>query len=141
MTITVTVSPGGVLKREIVDMAFGELGISDYEPDEAVKALARLNALAKESPFDLCGYEQPTYGAGLLTDESGVDPAYLSAWATELALRIAPSVGKAASTELKRNAASARRTLPISIPSMSLARNTPRGSGARGTLTSPFVND
>jgi hypothetical protein len=138
MTITVTVEPGGVLKREIVEQAFDDLGISDYEPDEAVKALKRLNAMALEAPWNALAYEQPTYSEGLLTDESGVPRDYLAAFATELASRIAPIFGKTLSAEQKRNAVVSRNNFSAAvatIPTASFAPGTPAGAGSRSRLT------
>jgi hypothetical protein len=99
MTILVTVDPGGPTKGAIIDLMFGDLGINDYDADETVKALLRLNAMMREHPWSLLGYEQPDYGAGLTTDESGIVDDALLAVASNLAIVVAPTKGKTLSPE------------------------------------------
>lgn len=147
MTITLTLGTSGPLKRDIIELAFGELAMAGYEfgrtPDEIRDALLRLNAMMREWPFSTLGYQQPDYGNGSAEDVSGVDPQWLNVIASKLALRIAPAFGASMSPDAKANLATAMSLLQAgaaTIPTMPLARNTPRGAGNRGGFGT-FINE
>lgn len=150
MTIVIHIPDGGVLKRDILEMAFEDCRLAGYEfersPEEVASALRKLNALMAEwkahQGIDL-GYAQPAYGAGDASDASGIPQSAMNAVASYLALRIAPQMGKALAPEAKANLARAFSLLQAehaSVPSMPMGRNTPRGSGYPGQNV-PYINE
>jgi hypothetical protein len=66
MPITLTLSSDGPPKRQLIELAFGEIGSAGYEfgrtPEEVTDALTRLNALMYQWPWNQLGYIQPTTG-------------------------------------------------------------------------------
>jgi hypothetical protein len=66
--VTLTLSTAGPPKRQIIELAFGDIGSAGYEfgrtPEEINDALLRLNALMREYPFSTLGFNQPAYGVG-----------------------------------------------------------------------------
>ena len=74
--ITLSLPAGGRLKSDILDLAFDDCGAAgfafDRTPEEQSAALRKLNALMLERPWSLLGYRQPTYGAGLPEEQSGI---------------------------------------------------------------------
>lgn len=143
--VTITLDPGGPLKRFIIELAFGEIGSAGYEfgrtPEEVADALLRLNALMREWPFSLLGYAQPDYGIGEAEDASGIADTYLNAVAGQLALRIAPMMGATLPPEAKANIArslAVLRAAVATVPTMPIAAQTPRGAGVRWGF-GPFI--
>lgn len=139
MTITLTLGTAGPPKRQIIELAFGDIGSAGYEfgrtPEEIHDALLRLNALMREWPFSTLDYVQPDYGVGSADDLSGIPDQYLSVVAAKLALRICPMMGATLSTEAKANMASGMALLHAAaaiVPSMPHGERTPIGAGARG---------
>lgn len=145
MTVTLTISPGGPTKGQIVQLAYGAMNIDDPDADEVVSALLLLDAMMAENPWNGLGYEAASYGAGLPTDGSGITADALSGVYHELALRIAPTKGKTLSAEFK--AAHARsvgyvksKVAAAQMPAMARHPASPRGSGARGqSVTQPYL--
>jgi hypothetical protein len=125
-------------KGELVNDAFNEIGIADYEFDvtasQSVAALRKLDSMM--AGWDARGiklsYPVPSGSNGSNTDEDSNIPD--SAWEAvvlNLALRIAPSFGKNVSIQTMANAKFALNTLfsmfaqapEMQLPSM------PRGAG------------
>lgn len=143
--VTLTLGNGGPPKRQIIEMAFGEIGSAGYEfgrtPEEVNDALGRLNALMREHPFSTLGYSQPTFGIGSPDELSGLSDQWMNAVALKLAQRLAPIMGATMSTEAKGALASSMALLnayAATIPTMPIAAQTPRGAGARWGF-GPFI--
>lgn len=149
MTIILTLGTDGPPKRQIIELAFGDIGSAGYEfgrtPEEINDALLRLNALMREWPFSTLGYVQPDYGVGSADDLSGIADEWLGVAASKLALRICPMMGATMSPEARSAMASSMMLLQAasaSIPSMPITANTIAGAGSRGQgtfLRSPDV--
>lgn len=141
MTITINTATDAPLKRDIVEMAFGDLAMSGYEfgrtPEEVKDALNRLDALMSEWPFDQLGYLQADYGAGSGEDSSGIARKHLRAVAGSLALDLAGMMGTTLAKEPAARIAQAVSRLYSSsevavIPTMPHSSGTPAGAGSRG---------
>jgi hypothetical protein len=148
--VTLTLITAGPPKRQIIELAFGDIGSAGYEfgrtPEEVNDALLRLNALMREYPFSTLGYDQPAYGVGRPEDLSGIPDQWLSVVAAKLALRICPMMGATMSTEAKANLASGMALLQAAaatIPTMPYQRSTPSGAGSRfgPFLRSPAIDE
>jgi hypothetical protein len=117
--VTLTLGTAGPPKRQIIELAFGDIGSAGYEfgrtPEEISDALLRLNAMMREYPFSSLAYNQPSYGVGLPDELSGIPDEYLSVVAAKLALRICPVMGASLSTEAKANLASGMALLNASL--------------------------
>lgn len=133
---------GGPSKQDIIQLAYEECGQAGYEfeltPEEYQSALRRMDAMLSEwigLGVDL-GYNFPNNGThGSPEEESGIPDAALNAVATQLARRIAPSIGKTLSSEANGAMAMAWTLLRSNytvIPTRQLGRQTPRGGGNRG---------
>lgn len=147
MAVTLALTSDGPPKRQIIELAFGEIGIAGYEfsltPEMINDALLRLNALMREWPYNLLKYEQPTYGVGSADEGSGISFEYLNAVSAALALRTAPVLGATLSTEAKANLAKAVSVLHAqiaTIPTMPRAPHTPRGMGGR-VYSGPYIEE
>jgi len=139
--ITIDISEEGPAKRQIIELAFSEIGAAGYEfgrtPEEVADALTRLNAMMAEwagmRGIEL-GYEQPPYGIGNADELSGIPFDTLNTVASFLALRICPMMGAALSAEAKGNLNRSLLLLEAhyaDIPTMPLCADTVRGSGVR----------
>jgi len=154
MPIIIDIAEDGPPKRQIIELAFSEIGAAGYEfgrsPEEITDALLRLNALMAEwkgmRGIDL-GYEQPDYGVGNPDVLSGIPFDTLNTVASFLALRICPMMGATLSAEAKGNMARSLSLLEshyATIPAMPMAGTTPRGAGGRhmqGGLSGPFIQE
>jgi hypothetical protein len=145
--VTLTLGTAGPPKRQIIELAFGDIGSAGYEfgrtPEEVSDALLRLNAMMREYPFSTLGYNQPSYGIGLPDDVSGIPDEYLNVVAAKLALRICPMMGATMSTEAKANLTSGMALLQAAaatIPTMPYPHSTPSGAGSR-LFSGPFLID
>lgn len=143
--VTLTLGNPSPPKRQIVELAFGEIGSAGYEfgrtPEEVNDALLRLNAMMREHPFSTLDYAQPTYGVGSPDELSGVPDEYLNVVASKLALRLCPAMGATLSPEARGNLTSSMALLnaaAATIPTMPIAAQTPRGAGARWGF-GPFI--
>jgi len=142
--------PSGPLKRDLIQLAYEECGQAGYEfeltPEEYESALRWLNAMLSEwlDAFGVdLGYDFPVSGKGHIDDASGVPVGTQQIIGLRLALRIAPAIGKALSTESRKQMAeswSALRTKYQTTPTMQFGRNTMRGAGNRSfwSTRSPF---
>jgi hypothetical protein len=154
MPITITIAEDGPPKRQIIEMAFSEIGAAGYEfgrtAEEITDAQAKLNALMAEwkilRGIDL-GYIQPPYGQGNPDTLSGIPFETLNTVALYLALRICPMMGATMSGEAR--AAMARSLFMLesayaTIPMQPLANDTIRGAGEdhrRRNLPWPYINE
>lgn len=139
--------PSGPPKRRIIEMAFAKCTLAGYEfgrtPEEISDALSELNAMMLEWPFSGLGYVQPIYELGTADEQSGIPDDTLAAVATQLALRLAPNMGKSLSPEA---AGAITRSLHLlhakvaTIPTMPLEHNTVRGAGSRSSF-GPFIQE
>jgi hypothetical protein len=134
--VTLTLGSPSPPKRQIIELAFGDIGSAGYEfgrtPEEISDALLRLNAMMREYPFSTLDYAQPTYGVGSPEELSGVPDEYLNVVAAKLALRICPMMGASMSPEAKGNLASSMALLnaaAATIPTMPFARKHSRRGG------------
>lgn len=98
-------------KRQLIEAAHSEIGLGDYIfdiPAEQLQiALRRLDAMMAEwNGMGLrLGYALPgSYTAGDLATESGIPDRAWEAVVTNLAIRLAPSFGKAVMPETKATA-------------------------------------
>lgn len=143
---TLSLSAGGRPKRDIIELAFEELGSAGYEfertPEEVISALRRLNLLMGEWPWSKLGYSAPVIGHGTPEDGSGLPDEAIAAAGYELAERLAGLWGVQLSPSQKATAARAKGQLfasYVSPPIAYIAPNTPRGSGHRHRV--PFIRE
>jgi hypothetical protein len=146
MTITISL-PDGPKKRRIIEMAFGKLTLAGYEfgrtPEEINDAMSELDAMMLEWPFSGLGYVGSTYATGGAEEQSGIPDDTLAAVATQLALRIAPNMGKSLPPEAQGAIAKSYALLQAkvaTIPVMPMEHNTVRGAGHR-TGFGPFIQE
>ncbi len=87
--------PGGLLNKEIVDLAYTVLGLSDSmfgrTAEEYATGMILLRAMMAEWPYDQLGFDT---GDGLIGSESGVGRKWLTVCGYGLAARIGAAVGK-----------------------------------------------
>jgi hypothetical protein len=127
----------GWSKRQIIEQAFAEIGLAAYtfdlQPEQIEDALRRLDAMMAmwNGKGIRLGYPLPSSpGASDPDQQIGVPDDAIEAMTLNLALRIAPSYGKALMPETKSNASIAYKSLimrsampkemridPMSIPS------------------------
>jgi hypothetical protein len=149
MPITLTLSGDGPPKRQLIELAFGEIGSAGYEfgrtPEEVTDALTRLNSLMRQWPWNTLGYIQPDYGIGEPDDSSGISFEAMNAVSAALALRIAPVMGASLSQETRANLATAMSSvyaLTATVPTMPFAKHTPRGAGSEwGGVIVPMIDE
>lgn len=134
--------PATATKRQVVEMAFEEIGLAGYEfdatPQEQASALRRLDGLMAEwkggQSLDL-GYLFPaSFGGSDLDEPSGLPDASINTVAIYLALRVMPAIGKSMTAETRLAMASgmqALRTYKAVIPTVPLPIATVRGAGAQ----------
>lgn len=104
--MTVLPIPGGPTNREIIDLAWLGIGVSDNmfgrTMEEYASSAKILRAMMGEWPFDQLGYIREDEPGLRLEEESGIAQKWLSAVASCLAERIAASIGKSLSPEARR---------------------------------------
>lgn len=141
--------PSSVTKRTIVEMAWEDCGIPGYQFDataeENASAVRRLDAMMREwqaRSVDL-GYFFPTaVGTSDPDDPSLVPDTAITGIAGQLAMRLAPAMGKTISKEGRIAANQAFIAIQAStqlLPNMQPDRNTPRGAGMRWSTWQPYV--
>lgn len=138
-------------KRDIINMAFEEVGLAGYvfdlQPQQLEGALRRLDSMmATWNGRGLrLGYPLPSSpGSSDLDQDTNVSDFAIEAMALNLAVRIAPGYGKTPSPDTKASAKSAYNQLmaqaakPISMQIDNMA--IPAGAGAKGfrSRRSPF---
>lgn len=104
---TVPIDNTGASKRALVEGAYEYCGLNGFEyaktPEEMVAGLRHLNAMLAEwfdDGIDL-GYDQPTYGNGLLEELSGVPASATAVISQMLAQRLCPGLGGTLSDDAK----------------------------------------
>ena len=149
MPVVLTIVTTGRPKRFILERAFEFISSAGYEfdhtPEEVGSALAELDMMMAEWPWNQLGYNAATYGTGLPEDLSGLPDSALSAVSKYLGLRIAPGMAATVSAEAKAAMTRSYNLLFASVaspPAMPFAPNTPRGAGNRwGSTWGPFINE
>lgn len=127
-------------KRELILQAFDEIGLASYvfdlTTDQLQSALRRLDAMMAgwETNSIRVNYNLPsTPSASNIDDDSGLPDAAIEAVYLNLALRIAPSYGKAVSPETKQFADMAYNNLANQcippVPELQFPHTMPRGAG------------
>lgn len=146
-TITIPL-PSGPSKRRIVELAFGQLTMAGYEfgrtPEEVNDALDQLDALMYEWPYSKLGYIHKPAGEGEPDELSNIPFETLTAVAAGLALSLAGAMGRTMPAEARARLSAATAKLysyTASIPTMPVARNTPRGAGNGHFQQSPFIDE
>lgn len=133
-------------KRQLIESAFEELGLAPYvfelQPERMESALRKMDAMIAEWTKNglQIGYNAP----GDLASESGVALHDNQAVYLQLALRLAPSLGKVPSPDTKSDAESAMDTLYIAAAQplqRQQPRDMPRGEGQKPwrTVYYPFM--
>ena len=140
-------------KRELIIQAFEELGLSGYDfdsrPEELNTALKRLDSLLAmwNAKGVRLGYTIPSSAEGSnLEDDSNLPDSANEAVITNLAIRIAPTIGKAASRDTKKKAKeaySALLNLHTQPSEMSFPTTLPLGAGNKPWRTERdnYVNE
>lgn len=133
-------------KREIVRQAYEEIGLGDYvfdmSPEMQQAALVRLDRLAAQ--WDATGLRFGFVLGGTLATESGLPDTSIGAYALNLALSIAPTIGKMVSQETRIAAREAKNALMITnyvIPQVQYPQMMPVGRGnQRAVKDNPYFN-
>jgi hypothetical protein len=90
-------------KRELIELAYEEIGMASYafdiQPDQFVLAVRRLDAMMAE--WSSKGIRISYNGPGGISDESYIPDWAIQAAYTNLALALAPTIGKAVSPETR----------------------------------------
>lgn len=140
----------GWTKGDFVRMAFEEIGLGGYEfdmqPEQLNSALKRLDALCStwNGKGIRLGYPMPCCPEGSqMQDATGVPDSANEALYTNLAIRLAPTLGKTVSAETRMVAKAgydvllARATMPNQ---MQFPASMPSGAGnRRRTVDRPFL--
>lgn len=141
-------------KRDIISMAFEEIGLAGYvfdlQPQQLESALRRLDSMmATWNGKGLrLGYPLPSSPASSdLDQDTNVSDFAIEAMALNLAVRIAPGYGKTPSPDTKASAKSAynqlmaqsAKPIEMQLDNMSI----PAGAGAKGFRNSrdPFLRN
>ncbi|TDV06062.1 packaged DNA stabilization gp4 family protein [Paraburkholderia caballeronis] len=136
-------------KKELVEGAYEEIALAGYvfdlSPEELQTGLRRCDRLGAE--WDALGIRlgyniPPCSDDSSLDDESGVPDWAQNAFITNLAVSIAPTVGKQVSIDTRLAARRGYKALLIGnyeIPQMQMPRHMPIGTGnRRNTKTQVF---
>jgi len=128
-------------KQEIIEQAFDEIGYSPYVYDLSANqldsALRKLDTMVARwnSRGILLGYPLPTgHTDSALTDNTDMPDMALEACILNLAIRVAPSVGKMVSSETRSGALRAYKDLLAQYTKpyeMQLPHTMPAGAGNR----------
>lgn len=141
-------------KGDILQMAREACATAGYDfeatPEEDQSQLRQLDAMMAEWEDNegiVLGFNYAGNGYGAINEDSGIPRGALSAVASSLAMRLAPTMGKSMAAEAKAALGRSMGTLRAkycAIPPMQMGRNTPRGAGNRGWSgigTSYFVTE
>jgi hypothetical protein len=140
----------GWTKRQFVEQAFDEVGyaahVFDLQPEQIQSALWRLDSMmaAWNAKGIRVGYPVPgSPNDSDIDDQTNVPDSANEAIYLNLAIRIAPSIGKVVSPDTKANAKMAYDTL-LSIAAMpmemQLPATMPSGAGNRPwNIEQPFI--
>ena len=127
-------------KREIIAQGLEEIGLAEYDfdasPEEVDSFLRRLDRMAAQ--WDGVGVRAGYNFAGGLDDDAGIPDTVVDSFAQNLAIRMAPSFGKAVSQDTKANAAMAYHAMLTTLahrPQTPYPAQMPIGTGnKRGVL-------
>ena len=142
----------GYTKREIIDQAFEEIGLASYtfdlQPEQLESALRRLDGMMAmwNGKGIRLGYPLPSAPSeSNLADDTGVPDRAIEAMILNLAIRLAPGLGKAPSPDTKMVAKAAYRQLLAAscspIEQQLDSSSVPAGAGNKrlGIDTDPFL--
>ncbi len=130
-------------RRELITAAFGELGISnefDVSPDELTGAVLKLNRMM--STWNAKGLRVGYSPGTAIDDQTGIVDAADDAVTLNLAIRLAPSVGKVPHPSLvvdARRAYLALMTQRVTLIPVQLPADMPAGAGNRRYSDRVFV--
>ena len=126
-------------KRQFIEEAFSEIGLASYvfdvAPEQMQSALARLDSMMAtwNTKGIRIGYPLPSsQQASNLDDETNVPDTANEAIYTNLAIKLAPGIGKTPTRETKVAAKMAYDTLisnVTAIPQQQFPSTLPRGAG------------
>ncbi len=121
-------------KADIIEQAYRLCGINrdDLGSDEIGDGLRDLNIMMMDAPWNALGYDQPAFGDGDPADLSGLLDAYVPAVVHELAMRLAPNMGKTLSTEAAARVKTTRRSLDAliaTVPALKARGGIHQGAG------------
>jgi hypothetical protein len=128
-------------KKEIIDAAYEEIGLAGYvfdiTPDEYTGALNRLNRFGAE--LDAMGvrfgYQIPTTAqASTINDPSGIPDWAEEGVITNLAVRLARTIGRQIAPDLAKRARESYKVLTlgtVDLNQMQMPRTMPIGMGNR----------
>lgn len=137
----------GWTKRQLIEQAFEELGLSpatySINEDMLQSALRRLDSMlsAWNAAGIRLGYPLPgSPGDSGIDDDSGIPDAANEAVFLNLAVRIAPGLGKTVTEDTKRSAAESYRALSnkaaMPIPERQFPGELPLGAGNKPAMLS-----
>ena len=136
-------------KRQFITQALEELGLAAYvydsQPEQLESARIRLDAMMASwnGRGIRIGYPLPTNQDGSdLDDYTNVPDIANEAIYKNLAIKLAPSYGKAIGSDTRIDAKIAYDTLlrsVIQVPQMSLPTTMPLGSGHKNTFDNNFI--
>jgi len=139
-------------KRQFVEAAYEELGLASYffdlQPEQLQGALRRMDAMVAgwNANGVRIGYPLPgSPSESSLDDSSGVPDFANEAIYQNLALRIAPTIGKVVSPDLIRNARDSYDNMAnqvlYPIHELQMPSTMPRGQGNKPwrNMTNPYV--
>ena len=137
-------------KRQFIEQAFEELGVASYvfdlQAEQLQSALRRLDAMMGtwNAAGIRIGYPLPSSPeSSVIEDETSVPDAANEAIYLNLALRLAPTIGKMVSPETMAAAKAAYATLSgrfATIPRRKYPGNMPRGAGYKSN-DRPFTSN
>lgn len=136
--------PAGPTNKELIDLAYLALGVSDAmfgrTDDEYAAAMTILRAMMAEYPFDQLGFDTAEDN---VTERSGIEAKYKAAVAYSLAERLSSTTVQkampAASMKTKADSYSRLCAAVNATPTMRYANGTQGGSGRRGFRT--YITD
>ncbi len=127
--------PPGPTNKEIIDLAYVGLGLTDAffgrTDDEYATAMTLLRAMMAEYPFDQIGYDTTDDN---LAERSGIEPRWLTAVAYSLTERIVaatPTRQMPPTTFRQKSEAYSKLVASLPVPKKRYAQGTPAGAGNR----------
>ena len=130
--------PGGLLNKEIIDLAYTVLGLSDSmfgrTDEEYATGMTMLRAMMGEYPFDQLNFDD---GDGRIGSESGIARKWLTVCGYSLAMRVGAALNKMLkpTAQAVHNRAYAALCAAVAvIPEAELSGSTPRGAGNRNAV-------
>jgi hypothetical protein len=135
-------------KRQIIEAAFTEMGMSPYSfelmPEQLNAALIRLDSMmaewnARGLRLSYNGFNPP--GGSTLDSDSGLPDSSWEAVITNLTLRLAPSYGKTVNPDTRITARHALNTILVdaAMPTEMRLATIPAGAGHKN-IEQPFID-